>query len=122
MRSAAERLLLVTEDAKIAITPGAKHAGNYKKSYHRYDAYSQATLLKQALDLGAWPNDLFFDFEQFRGVVRLRWQGPEFLVSTVCDLFQLLQECLGFAGHRFLIVNLDNASSLIGANGNRQLS
>lgn len=64
MRAAAAQLLLVTDGTVIAFTPGAKHEGNFKKSYHRYEAYSKATSLQQALDLGAWPGDLLFDFER----------------------------------------------------------
>lgn len=63
-KNALQQLVQCTEETVIKYTPGAKTVSNYPHSYERYEAYSKATTLKEALELGAIPGDIMFDFQR----------------------------------------------------------
>merc|ERR1719432_175225 len=59
-----------TADTQIRYRPHAKAPGS--KSHVRYEKYSKARTVKEALKLGSWPGDWCWDYE--RGFIKVR--GP----------------------------------------------
>merc|ERR1719413_164106 len=56
-----------TADTKIRYRPHAKAPGS--KSHVRYEKYSKARTVKEALNLGSWPADWCWDYE--RGFIQV---------------------------------------------------
>lgn len=54
-----KEVLCWTADTKIKYAPNPKSG----KSYHRYEAYMKAKTPAEAIALGSYPQDLFFDYE-----------------------------------------------------------
>lgn len=63
-KEALQTLVKCTDETPVRFQLGAKTAKGFAKSWERYEAYSKATTLKQALELGASPGDIVFDCQK----------------------------------------------------------
>jgi hypothetical protein len=60
-------------DGCIEFVPNGKTESSHKKSYQRYAAYAQAKTFQEALDLGASPNDISYDYQ--KGLLKIVTKG-----------------------------------------------
>jgi hypothetical protein len=75
-----QALAACSSDAQIKFAKDGKTATSHKKSYERYAAYSMASTLPQAMELGASGQDILYDYQA--GLIQILTNGSPLLGGT----------------------------------------